>query len=157
MTPNEIRTRLRQLVESAITDAYFAGLQEGGIAPEEFTEDDAQAADDLIAEQFDFVSGFASAIAEGCDDKQTLYTRADLWVASINAAGQTGLNSAKENEMVEFQLVGEPTDESCATCTKLLGQRHRRKWVVAHGYEVKPGNANFECGCFRCPHNWRSV
>jgi hypothetical protein len=153
----DLNATLREMLEYHIGSAYYEGLMEAGILPEDFDADMAQEADNLIFEQFTHVQGFIDAIQEARGDEAkeaAVEARADLWCQSVRAAGTAGLNRGADTEMVEFQLVGDASEESCDTCIRLLGKRHRRSWVVKHGYEVKPGNDNFECGCYNCPHEW---
>jgi hypothetical protein len=115
---------------------------------------------ELVTEQTDHVTNFVRAIREAKENKEQqrslLDERAPLWQKSIESAGQAGLASAQGNQMVTFGLDpnSEPSEESCATCTKLMGQRMRRKTVIRKGLLIKPGNENYVCGCWSCPHEW---
>jgi hypothetical protein len=156
----DLNSALRELIEYHISAAYFEGITQGGIPPEEHDADMAQEADTLVFEQFAHVDGLVAAIEEAQQDeakRDAVEARSNLWCQSVESAGQSGLNRANKSEMVVFVLVGNASEESCTTCSRLLGQKHRRSWVVKHGYEVKPGNDNFECQCFNCPHEWVSV
>lgn len=151
---------VRKLVKTAVGDAYGEGLKQGGVPIDEMTDDDAMMIIELGENQLAHVPDFVKAIREARGDRAAqraiLDNRVPLWVASIEAAGEYGLASAKQNEMVEFRVRtgADPSDESCRTCRRLLGKRHRRKWVVANEMMVHPGNENYECGCWRCPHDW---
>lgn len=153
-TPTLLVGELRDLVETAVSDAFYAGLAEGGISVRDAGEDEAQRADDLALDQLEHVEGFADAIADACGDRDAVSAvnaRVELWGRSVQAAGEAGINMALENEMVEFG--GEDGDESCATCQSLKGQRHRRKWWEQNGLVPgQPGNENFECGGYKCQH-----
>lgn len=154
---------MRQLVKQYVEDAYIEGLKEGNIPADEMTVDDAQMIDELNLTQQDYVPDFVKAIRDAQDDKAAqrdiLDNRIPLWSASIEAAGMQGLASASANEMVEFGIAPgeEPSDESCPTCKRLMGKRMRRKTVVAKGLLIHPGNENYECGNWRCPHNWLPI
>lgn len=146
-----LQSDIESAVERAMLSAYFAGLTEGGIPKDEISGEDVNRAKELVAEQLGFAPGFVQAVQDGCDDKDALYARADLWVQSVAAAGTLGLNAAKANEMVEFG--GEDGEEICNTCRTLKGMRHRRKWFTAKGLVPgQPGNKNFECGGYKCQH-----
>lgn len=155
-----ILSEVRNLVKSSVGNAYVAGLAEGGVSFDEMDNDDAMMIVELSTEQLDFVTDFVRAVREAKTDRamqrDILDNRIALWTASIEAAGAAGLASAKKNEMVEFKVRpdADPSEESCSTCKRLLGQRHRRKWVLARGLIVKPGNPNYECGNWKCPHDW---
>lgn len=144
---------MRALVKQAIEDAYFEGMAEAGIPADELTEDDALSVIELNAKQQDFILSFTSDMRSARGDKdaeQAILDRVELWAQSVNAAGQAAINSAKENEMVEFG--GDDGEESCETCSRLKGQRHRRKWFVSKGLVPEIGNENFICKGFRCQH-----
>lgn len=161
VSSGSILAGVRGLVKQAVKDAYVAGLEEGGVM--EVGPDDGMAIVELATQQLDHVTDFVRAIRAAQTDKAAqrdiLDKRINLWQASIEAAGRAGLNSAKQNEMVEFRIKpgAAPSDESCKTCKHLLGQQHRRKWVTEHGLDPAPGNTNFECGCWQCPHGWVPV
>ena len=155
---------MRALVKQAVENAYIDGLRAGGVEdPEDVEADDAQMIDELALTQKDFVTGFVRDVRAAKNDKAAqrdiLNNRIDLWTANIEAAYQAGLASAKGGELVEFGLApgAEPSDESCTTCERLMGKRMRRKTVVAKGLLIHPGNDNYECGCWRCPHEWLPV
>lgn len=160
---DSITRDMRKLVKRAVEDSYFEGLKAGGIAPEDMDETDAENIDQLNLVQQDFVTAFAKAVRDAQGDRAAqrdlLNNRVDLWTKSIEAAGEAGLNSAKANEMVEFRVKPghSASEESCATCIRLLGQKHRRKWVTQHNLIPAPGNDHFECGGWRCPHVWLPV
>lgn len=144
---------MRALVKTAVEDAYFSGLQEGGVSPDEMDAEDAQNIVQLDLTQQDYVKPFSDDVRKAArlgtaEAKNAIIGRIDLWAASIAAAGQAGLNSAKANEMVVWRL-GE-TEEHCRTCAQLDGQRHRRKWFVDKNYLPRTPGAAMDCGGWRC-------
>jgi len=48
-------------------------------------------------------------------------------------------------------LDGDDGLDTCSTCQRLKGQKHRAKWWVSRGYVPGPAN-NYECHGFRCRH-----
>jgi len=96
---------------------------------------------DLRKEEQDTISDYASAAAtqhaEGyCQTLDGLYSE-----IKVMAAGKSMLT-----------LVGVDGRISCTTCRSLKGQRHQAAWWVRRGLVPRPGNANYECGCYRCQH-----
>lgn len=150
---DSILSDTRQLVRTAIEDAYIAGLEEGGVDAEELENDDEIRIASLQAEQEDYITQFAKDARAAAKDKAAqrdiLDNRINLWTATIQAAGQSGLNSAKANEMVTWRLG--KTEEPCRDCTRLNGQSHRRKWFDERGLGTpgKPGQQT-ECGGYNC-------
>lgn len=144
---------MRALVKQAVEDAYFSGLQEGGVAPDEMDETDAQNIVQLNLTQQDYVKAFSDDVRTAAkvgtaEAKNAILRRIELWTASIAAAGQAGLNSAKANEVVTWHLGA--TEEHCTTCNKLDGQKHRRKWFVDKNYLPRTPGAAMDCGGWRC-------
>lgn len=157
-TADALDSDLRELLEYHVSAAYFEGLQEGGIPPTDFDADDAQAADALVIAQYEYLDRFVEAILQAKDDETSrdgVLTRAELWCQSVRAAGNAGQNEAAKNEMVVF--TGDDGNESCATCKRLKGQTHRRKWWVEKGLVPGAGNENFECGGWMCQHRLEPV
>lgn len=142
----------RRLIKDGVADAYIEGLKEGGIPADEMSDDDALMIVELSSNQLEYVTDFVRAIRDAKGDKQAqrdiLDNRIDLWAASIEAAGMQGLASANANEMVTWKLG--KTEEHCATCQKLNGQTHRRKWFADRNYFPRTPGADLECGGYNC-------
>lgn len=144
--------QIKEIVSQGVTDAYYEGLKEGGVDPQDFTEEDAAAVDQLVYAQLESVDGFVQAVRDAKGDSEAegaVLARVDLWTASIAVAGTLGLNAAKANEMVTWRLGR--TEKHCRTCQWLNGQRHRRKWFTDKGYIPRqPGSEMLACGGWRC-------
>lgn len=145
---------MREVVSQGIYNAYTEALTQAGIAPADIAPEDFTAMDVLTLQATAFLNDFVKAVraAKGDVGKEAaIDARIDLWSNTIKAAGTAGLNSAMANEMVEFG--GEDGEESCTTCQKYKGVRHRRKWWEEKGLVPgQPGNTNFECRGYRCKH-----
>lgn len=151
---SSILADVRALVRNGVGDAYVAGLDEGGVKFDEMDSDDAMLIVELTTEQLDHVTEFVRAVRDAREDKAAqrdiLDNRIPLWTASITAAGQAGLASAKGNEMVRFG--GEDGEESCKDCQRFKTNAHRRKWFLNRDYMPgKPGCA-LECKGYNCQH-----
>ena len=87
--------------------------------------------------------------------------RADGYVATldgiINVAKMRAVAATKPETLYEFQLVGPDSKESCGTCIDLLGRQKTARWIIDHNLIPTPGNDQFECLAFRCPHAWVSA
>ena len=57
---------------------------------------------------------------------------------------------AAGNKMLTLQ--GWDGKDSCKTCQKYKGQRHKASWWIKHGLVPGQGNENYECGGWRCQH-----
>lgn len=157
-TANALETNLRELLSEGISDVYFGALQDAGIDPQEFSEEDYSKVDDLTAQQFEFLPQFIDDIRHAAreKDKQTradmqdaIMARADLWCNTVDAVAEIARNSAKKNEMVTWHLGA--TEKHCKTCAWLNGQRHRRSWFALRGYVPRqPGSDTLDCGGWNC-------
>ena len=92
---------------------------------------------ELKKEGEDAIAGEAERRAEGyARTLDGIYAE-----AKIRAAG---------NKMLTFD--GFDGQESCNTCQRLKGSRHRASWWIRRGLVPHQGNRNFECGGWNCQH-----
>lgn len=158
---DSILSDVRRVVKDGIGDAYIEGLAEGGITADEMSDDDAMMIIELTEQQAPYITDFVRAVRDAKGDKAAqrdiLDNRIALWTTAIEAAGTAGLNSAKANEMVIFD--GDDGEESCKTCQRLKGQRHRRNWFESKGLVPRDPRFrnNFECHGYNCRHFLRPV
>lgn len=162
MDAKDVARAMRALIREKGPAAFTEGLREGGIpdVAANLTDEDESQVDDWIKGQLEYVTPFAkdaAAVAELTGDAQTaarnaLLGRVDEWRNSLQAIGQKGYLAAKGNPMLTFD--GEDGEESCKTCRRYKGQRHRRTWWEARGLLDRP-NGNYECGRFDpCQHHF---
>jgi len=77
--------------------------------------------------------------------------RAAGYARTLDAVYSEGKIRGAKNQMLTFG--GSDGEESCDTCQKLKGARHRASWWKNHGLiPGQPGNSQYECGGFRCQH-----
>ena len=153
------RADLSEIISKGVLHAYTEGLLEAGVVSDEITAEDYAVMDVLTNEQLQHLDGFLAAVKEAKGDETAqagILSRADLWVNSIQQIGENARNAALDG-LFEFVLVGDASEESCETCQKLLGKRHRWSWIEKNGMQVKAGNGRFVCQCFNCPHAWEPV
>ena len=74
--------------------------------------------------------------------------RSEGYTRSLDAVYSQAKLYGAGNQMLEWRL-GE-TEEHCATCSKLDGQRHRASWYIAHDYIPGMPGAGMDCGGWRC-------
>ena len=150
MARGRFRIVARALLRRHGLQAYKDGLAEGGVETNTLDPDDTVRFGTWLAGRSTYVSGLADRLYKDGVDVNPEAT-ADMWANnSLNEAYYDGLSSAAANGMFEF--AGEDGAESCATCKRLKGQRHRMKdWTRR---QLRPGVdvANFECGGWHCNH-----
>jgi hypothetical protein len=134
-------------LRAAARDAYFDGLEAGGVVRADFSAEDLQALNQWLKEQSQYVNSFARRVYDqGLSDAQvTLH--ANLWAnKSLRGAYQLGEYSANRNGSYQWRL-GD-TDEHCRDCLRLNGQVHRlRDWMRKRWM---PGSEKLECKGYNC-------
>lgn len=146
-----MRAQLRRLGQQAYED----GLKAGGI--DDPIDEDGQAwVMGWLADQSDYVTRFANELFKQGLTPDEVSNRAEMWAnKSLEGPYNAGLTSADKNGLYEF--VGDDGAESCKTCQRLRGQRHRLKdW---HKKKLIPrrDTKSFECGGWRCMHRLQRV
>lgn len=148
------KVRLRSILMNLIREygykAYADGKQEGGV-DEPLTDAEEAEALTLLAGQREYVRGFVDAVVDVGITDATASGKAQMWYTkSIQPFLYAGRTSADADGLYEFG--GKDGMESCETCQRLKGQRHRlRQWTTAR---LRPGvdTDRFECKGFRCQH-----
>jgi hypothetical protein len=158
----EMRRAHKQLLKNAAADVYRDGLREGGIEPKDESPEDkaatAEAIDNWLTAQFDFVSQYSKDAASGRKDKtirDVILARVDQWGISLQNFGEAGRLAALGN--IPLTLDGEDGTESCDQCQEYKGQRHRRNWWAERDLLRRNGNENYDCGRWdNCHHYFRN-
>ena len=76
--------------------------------------------------------------------------RAEGYARTLDGIYSEGKIRGAKNKMLTFG--GDDGEESCKTCQKYKGQRHRASWWVKRDLIIYRGNMNYECGCWQCQH-----
>jgi len=77
--------------------------------------------------------------------------KAELWTQTLDGVYNEGKIRAGKD--VSLSFVGNDGAESCKTCMKWKGKRHRKSFWLKRGLiPGQPGNHNFECGGWNCEH-----
>jgi len=76
--------------------------------------------------------------------------RSEGYARALDGVYSEGKIRGAKNIMLTFG--GPDGNESCKTCQKLKGKRHRASWWKNHGLTIYRGNDNYECGCWQCEH-----
>lgn len=146
------RALLRRYGLQALRD----GLSDGGVqpydedgAPIPLEPDEERTYAKWLTEQSVYVTAFGETLTGGSE--YDAEDRAAMWAnKSLMAMYNEGFNSAAANAMLEF--VGDDGDESCDTCKRLKGQRHRSKDWKRKRLRPQIDTDNFKCGGWRCDH-----
>jgi hypothetical protein len=147
---------LRQIIRTFSYRAYEEGLREGGVF-EPPTEDERAEIEAFIKDQSQYVSGLTDVLIkqDGITDDQFKQKAGQWFGKSIKPMYTAGMVSANANQMMEF--VGDDGLESCSTCTRLKGQRHRLKDWQRKELVPQENTENYECGGWECQHYLEAV
>ena len=138
-----VRRDLRKYGEQAFRD----GLEDGGVVlepGEPLSSEDAATVAELAASQSQYVTELGSVLFrdDGISNDQASLKPTQWFNKSVMPFYDAAGVSADRNAMKEF--AGNDGAESCATCTRLKGQRHRYKdW--ARKEFLPPYGAHLDC------------
>ena len=149
LTERSLAARVRSLVRQYGYLAYQDGLEAGGVTDGVLDDEDEAEFMTMLAAQNAYVADFAKSAADLSDAEAAI--KPAMWFRkSVSPFFDVGRNSADKNGVYEF--AGEDGEESCTTCQRLKGQRHRMKdWTRK---QLRPGvdTTNFDCGGWNCRH-----
>jgi hypothetical protein len=159
------KTDFKRAIATAFVDAFETGWVEGqGIYSNSTTYDPDP--DDMtwLASRTDAEFGFvdqlfvsmkemlkeAKASGDPIDVSGFASERASGYAKTLDSVYAQGKLRGKKNIMLT--LDGEDGKESCSTCQKYKGQRHRAKWWLSRDLIPGPGNTNYDCNGYNCEH-----
>lgn len=147
----------RDEISVAFLNAFKNGLEEGGVDPDEMTDEERDALkDETKAER-----GYWTALADefygevmplkgtlGFDvAKERMLSRIDLWVnKGLEKVHNIAVMYARQNSMVRFVMNG--TKNHCLTCSTADGQVHRARTFMK--YNVFPRSDSCLCTGINC-------
>jgi hypothetical protein len=142
---------LAQLVQDQLTRAWNEGMRENDLDPAEDMEPEWQVIlDDIIANEYNYVDGFAADIVVARDEQADwtpLLLRAELWANRYNDVVNKAIITTKEQKLL---WVFGDTDH-CTTCERLNGiVAWASEWDEAGVSPQNPPNGKLECGGWRC-------
>jgi hypothetical protein len=144
---------LRDLIRKYGREAYLDGMADGGVdTGRELADDDLTAYRALLVKQSAFVTSLGAAIyrADSVTDGMAA-NKPEMWFnKSILPFFEEGRASADANGTYEF--AGDDGAESCVTCQRLKGQRHRMKDWTRKALRPRVDTAAFDCGGWMCQH-----
>ena len=142
----------RDLIRRFGRDAYRDGLKDGGVESGELDSEDESHYTALLAQQSAYVTGLGDELYKegGITDAEAVYRPGMWWNKSISPFYDAGRLSADANGIYEF--TGNDGAESCTTCKRLKGQRHRFKVWVERRYRPRVDTDNFDCKGYHCEH-----
>mgnify|MGYP001443575275 CR=1 FL=1 len=156
------RGEMKKACATAFLDAFETGWvdTQGAGATYEPEPEDSEWLATRMQQEFAFIdSTFQTMKAMKADAEEPLTedeivsyatARAVGYTASLDAVYGQGKLRSQKNKMLT--LDGPDGQESCRTCQKYKGQRHRASWWISRDLVPAPGNENYECGGWQCQH-----
>lgn len=145
--------RLRALIARFGRLAYQDGLEDGGVAAQDMTDEDRVEIAELTAEQSVYVTNVGDAIYQ--DNRVTeaeARGKPAMWFnKSIKPFYNAGRRSADRNGYYVFVFGN--TEEHCNDCLRLNGQIHRLRDWLGNKRRMYPQSSALECNGFRCDCN----
>lgn len=143
---------MRSIIRRYGTRAFQDGLVVGGVLDGNLSEEDSNTVAELYTTASSYVTKLGNELykGDGISDAVADNKAAIWWNRTMQVFYDSGLLSADANGMYEF--AGDDGEESCATCTRLKGQRHRLKDWARKGLRPKVDGDQFDCGGFQCEH-----
>jgi len=152
MTRSSWSASMRKIIRSSGKKAFSDGLIDFGVLDGIPSEEDQDEIVRLIAEQSPHVTALGNVLykEDGITDDLADIKAAMWYVKSIAPFFDAGRLSANGNQMVEF--AGDDGEDSCNTCQRLDGQRHRFKVFARRGLRPGVDTENFDCNGYNCDH-----
>lgn len=156
------KNSVKRYVATGFVNAFEAGwveTQGAGATYDPDPEDSAWLAT-RMEQELAFVDGLFVTMKAMRDDTEEPMTDADKRQFAVDRAtgyaasldGVFGQGKLRSRKLMMLTLDGPDGKESCRTCQKYKGQRHRAKWWVSHDLVPAPGNESYECGGWQCQH-----
>jgi hypothetical protein len=155
-------TRFQSLFKRAITEAFYPAFDQGlidggGEAPAQ--GDDLEWLNAKVAAEHGYAESLFQSLKELKKQSEeegvgifegVPEARAEGYAKTLDGIYSEGKIRGAGNQMLTFG--GKDGKESCGTCQKLNGQRHKASWWIGHDLVPYQGNANLDCGGWQCEH-----
>lgn len=135
--------------ESFTATTYLAYQEAGGELP--FDEDTSSWLGQRIAAERQFIVDLFEKLKDQrgeLDPVQEALARAEGYASTLDQIYSEAKLFGMKNVMLTF--VGDDGEESCPTCQKMKGKKHRASWWIKN--DLVPGSSAYECGGFHCQH-----
>lgn len=152
VTQDEFIDRLADLIDQQLTRAWNEGMRQNGLDPEtDMLPEWEQELQDIIANEYAYVDGFAADIVAGRGGSLSPFqARAAMWANRYNDV----VNRAKvatAGKGVKMEWVYNPDKEHCDTCSALNGiVAYASEWESLNVRPQSPPNLALSCGGWRC-------
>lgn len=155
-------TRFKNLMRKAMANAFVEAIEigfadgGGGDWGKDAEPEDRQWAAARTNAEMGFIESLFYELRDLKSEGVDAWTgeadrRADGYAKTLDAVYSEAKLRGSKSIMLTFG--GSDGEESCKTCQKLKGQRHKASWWIKRGLVPgRPGNHAFECGGWQCQH-----
>lgn len=151
-TQDEFIDRLADLIDQQLTRAWNEGMRENGLDPNTDTLPEwEQELQDIIANEYTYVDGFAADIVAGRGGSVAQFqARAQIWGNRYrDIVNRAKLITASKGAKMKW--VYNPDKEHCDTCSALNGiVAFASEWEALNVHPQSPPNLALDCGGWRC-------
>jgi len=162
-TQDHVRiTRFKNLMRKAMANAFVEAIEigyfdgGGGEWGKEATPDDRKWAQARTNAEMGFIESLFYELRDLKSEGMEAWIgeadkRAEGYCKTLDAVySEAKLRGARD---VMLTFGGNSGQESCETCQKLMGKRHKASWWLKRGLVPgRPGNRNYICGSWQCQH-----
>jgi len=136
-------------LERHLTVAWYEGAKACGIQPSEMTEAEMNARRDMLANQYQYLLGFADEINKSSREKKgklgPLQRRAELWVGRWAEFKYAGMMYACRDSKLKW-VFGDA--QHCISCLELNDKVYRAStWLKA---DIRPKMISLSCKGYKC-------
>lgn len=137
-------------IQTGFQRAWYEGLQECGLTPEDMTLEERQRLDQEIDAELRYITGFAVDISSGSRDQggllRDLMWRVDLWQNRYVGVRELAKTYACGDRKLKW--IVNPIKEHCRDCLMLDGKVYRASVWKDSGWA--PRSRTLACGGFKC-------
>lgn len=145
LSESQFESAMESTIRRGIVQAWIEGASECGVNEDELTETEIDAQAAFIITQFDYIGGFAEAIAES-EKLEPMFTRAGMWANRYNEAKFRAASLTCADEKRQWRLG--PTEQHCVSCAGFSGRVYRYSAWAKHN--ALPRNSALACHGFNC-------
>jgi phage portal protein BeeE len=149
----QFQTGMERAIDREFRAAFVEGVQRGGIAVADLTDDERNRLDELVSGEKQHIDDLSHYIYRNRKERgkfNTIRTRVDGWVARYLQVKEVGFMIAKGAEPLLWRF--DPRKEHCRSCAALNGQVRRAKYWLESG--ISPKSPRLECFGIHCGCNY---
>jgi len=145
-TAAQFTNAMQSTIDRGFRRAWAEGMSAVGLVfPDDMTDAEQTAFTLAVDKEYGFIAGLAAFVEANSKENggkfSSLMPRVELWVKRYEGIKNQAKLSAEADPVLEWHV---HADESCKSCLKLEGQRHRSS-IWREKLEVWPQHPDLEC------------